>query len=338
MIHFSKKKGSIFIIFLFVAGFLLSGCYTGKNIIDSTPSGLMGIDKYTTVKVDDPATFVSVGGSLSINSPDLLSELGTRFQFGSFSKGIVSGNLQYKIGTYDNTYKNYTADQFVTPILFLSTYSQPLLVSHKSGKVKIPLNQGTAYTIDYNSPYLRIFSIEGGIGSSTSNFDSDLWAKQKSAATGAVFEDGFTRGNAIINQGNISGYLGIRLSHFLNTFISGTAENKKYSGRRKEVWDVRLGVKPLFYVTAPDIHYNYYIMQNYTKVYYDEYAVVSKFLKKSRLGFNFGISYSAFPQGKRAFSVNSFWEIGVEPGYMNQYSNTLYCRFGIFLGLGSKQK
>ena len=134
----------------------------------------------------------------------------------------------------------------------------------------------TAYTIDKNSPFYRFVSLEGGVNYTSSNGESDLWVEYKRNQSNQAinFADGFPDGNAIINQASISGYVGVRLSQFINTCISGKAESTSFKGVKKELWDIRFGLKPLIFAFAPDINYTYNIYENFETTSHQEYAQV----------------------------------------------------------------
>lgn len=312
---------------------LLTSCYSGRMIIDSTPDGRMGVDEYTTAKLTDKVDFISLGATAPI--ADDHSCLGTRFQFGSFKDGIISGQLFYKAKLGRDVFHHYKTDQFVLPIIANGAYAYRFLSWEKVGKIKIPLSE-TAYTVDESTSYYGILCGEGGIGISKVNNKSMVWAEQKMASSDVIFEDGFPKGRAIINQSSVSGYVGLRFSYFLNTFISGKSDGVTYAGRRKELWDIRLGLKPLIYAAAPDIHYTYFSTTDLQTV--DEFVPVNSFLTKNYIGFNFGVSWTTIIKNTVPISISYALDLGVEPGYTEKYMNTFYGRLGLFLGFEPTRK
>lgn len=316
--------------------FFLSGCYSGKMIVDSTPNGVMGVDNYTTVKIEDPVDVLGFGVSIPMSPGKLTMDPTVKYQKGSFEKSIINFDLSYKFGIGGNIFETYQAEKFVAPLTFQAAYTHPLKVWNKTGKVNIPLYPN-AYTIDKKSPFLRLLNVEGGIGYASIFSESTLWADQKSEATGAIFRGGFPDGNAIINQGIVYAHLGIRLSHFINTFISGNAEGKNYSGRRKEVWDVRFGVRPLIFSMAPDILYTYDVLENSNWVEKNEYVKISSFLKKSIIGYNMSVSRTTFIEMNKSLAFINFFDFGINPGYSEKFISNLYVRFGMIFGFIPKR-
>jgi len=317
---------------------MLTGCFSGRTIVDSTPDGIIKIGEYTTVKAEDRVDFINFGATLPMG-PDLAISPGTKFQFGSFDKGVLSGNAQYKFKIGGKIFDNYSADTKVPSLLMNITYNYPIWKTQKIGKVKIPLNPA-AYTVDEHSPFFHILGIEGGVGYSAVNSESELWAVNKKNEYDALvaFEDGFPEGNANINQASVSGYIGLRYSNFINTKMSGNVEGIHYEGMRKQIIDVRLGLKPLIYSYAPDINYSYLIYESFEPDAYQEYVKLEDFLDKNYFGFHVGVSMTTFWEFSNTISMSYFWEFGVEPGYMEKYFNTAYSRIGLMIGFVPKKK
>ena len=335
---------TIYLLFALTSITILSSCYSNKKLVDVKSDGKMNVSNYRTVERDDRLDYLNFGAEAQVGH-DWTINPGAKAQFGSMNSGIWSGSLNYRFKIRPNIFDNYEADKKVPALILNATYSYPIWSVKKTGTVKILLAENeslnfTAYTIDKNSPFYRFVSLEGGVNYTSSNGESDLWVEYKRNQSNQAinFADGFPDGNAIINQASISGYVGVRLSQFINTCISGKAESTSFKGVKKELWDIRFGLKPLIFAFAPDINYTYNIYENFETTSHQEYAQVNDFIQKSWLGHSIGISFTSYWDSIANRSWTYFAEWGVTPGYKEKYFDTRYTRIGLKLGFTSHGK
>ncbi len=306
--------------------------------------GQLGVSDYRTVEKSDKIDYLALGFGANANNPSALF-LKTPFQLGSFKSGLISGEMGFNFNIRrkpDWVEDDYSSDQTIPNIFGKSTFTYPIAAKKKTGVAKIILSNDSpeqlgAYTIDKNSSFYRIVSLEGGFGFDVTEFESTKWALDKiSNSPTPISFSGQPEGNTVINQGTVSGYFGLRLSQFINTYISGSSEGVTYTGQKKEVLDVRIGLVPLIHSTAHSINYTYNTYENSTWTTQQEFVPVQDFLKKSWLGHSIGVSWTSFSDALNV-STTCFIDWYVIPGYKENYFDTQYIRVGYNFGISPKR-